>query len=414
MLNRRVLTPLLFVAFIFAAEPAAAKTPSTITYQGYLRDRSTGKPVTGQPKATLKIFDAASGGTEKWKEEHPSINLSGGYFEAILGLTAPLTGVFDGSDLYMEISIGGETLLPRKKITSVPYALVAENATGDITPKSVSVGGKQVIDSSGSWLGTLKESDPQVGSNKTKYVSVWNGSALVSGSIYDNGNVGIGTTSPNGALDIKNRIELDSTGYFAQMRIRVGTAKSTARLYIDGLDGSVNPTNQAWYFRDSNKQTKIYFNTAGVSWFDSGNFGLGTSNPTCQLDVGSGCYKGTPCSDIRMKRNIESLPSNVSALAKVMKLRAVSFEWRDQEDRKKHIGLISQEVEKIIPELVPTQDIDIGQKGISYTGLSAVLVEAVKEQQAVIGAQERKIKNLKKKLASQDKRLRNLEAVIGL
>src|SRR4028119_863764 len=42
---------------------------------------------------------------------------------------------------------------PREEVSSVPYAFVSANATGAITPVSVSIGGKTVIDENGRWVG---------------------------------------------------------------------------------------------------------------------------------------------------------------------------------------------------------------------------------------------------------------------
>jgi hypothetical protein len=59
--------------------------------------------------------------------------------------------------------------------------------------------------------GYLKtETDPQVGSNTTNYIPKWNGSALVSGTIYDSGNVGIGTSNPAAKLDVSGDISAAS------------------------------------------------------------------------------------------------------------------------------------------------------------------------------------------------------------
>jgi len=49
---------------------------------------------------------------------------------------------------------------------------------------------------SAGYLKSYTETDPQVGTNATNYVPKWNGSALAQGSIFDNGNVGIGTATP--------------------------------------------------------------------------------------------------------------------------------------------------------------------------------------------------------------------------
>lgn len=68
--------------------------------------------------------------------------------------------------------------------------------------------------------GITGEVDPQVGSNLTGYVPKWNGSSLSSGSIYDNGNIGVGTTSPtqkltlgSGASEVFNYLEINSSTY---------------------------------------------------------------------------------------------------------------------------------------------------------------------------------------------------------
>jgi hypothetical protein len=82
-------------------------------------------------------------------------------------------------------------------------------------------------------------------------------------------------------------------------------------------------------------------------------------------------------SDKRLKKNIKTVES---ALDKVIALRGVSFNWK--EGGAKAIGLIAQEAEKVIPEIV-LQD-ENGYLGIKYNNLIGVLVEAIKEQQEQI------------------------------
>ena len=74
------------------------------------------------------------------------------------------------------------------------------------------------------------ESDPQVGANTTNHVPKWNGSALVTGTIYDNGNVGIGSISPDAKLTVNGAILRDGStmyGTNADTHINLGTTCTT-------------------------------------------------------------------------------------------------------------------------------------------------------------------------------------------
>jgi len=131
----------------------------------------------------------------------------------------------------------------------------------------------------------------------------------------------------------------------------------------------------------------------------NGYVGIGSYNPSYRLHVigttySSGGYAG---SDIRWKKNIMPLEDS---LGNILKLQGVNYEWKREEykdknfDEGKQIGLIAQEVEKVIPELVHTDN--EGYKAVSYEKLTAVLIEAIKEQQKKIAELENRIKMLEK------------------
>ena len=98
-------------------------------------------------------------------------------------------------------------------------------------------------------------------------------------------------------------------------------------------------------------------------------------------------------SDSRLKKKIESIPNSTS-LTKVLQLNPVYYEWREDilpsafvKNHKpgRQIGLIAQEIEDIIPEVVKEEKIyDEKWKGVNYEKLTAVLIGAVKEQQEQI------------------------------
>ena len=101
------------------------------------------------------------------------------------------------------------------------------------------------------------------------------------------------------------------------------------------------------------------------------------SAPVGQFSGGTTVRNGKNSSDIRLKKDIKPLKSALSTLGK---LKGKSYRWKDNNEP--DIGLIAQELEKVIPELVKTDN--KGYKSIVYQKLTAVLIEAVKEQQQEI------------------------------
>ena len=91
----------------------------------------------------------------------------------------------------------------------------------------------------------------------------------------------------------------------------------------------------------------------------------------------------TAFSDARLKDNIETLKDG---LDKVEQLRGVTYTRDDREE----IGVIAQEVEKILPEIVLTADDEMGTKSVDYSRLTAVLIEAVKDLSAKVKELENK------------------------
>lgn len=132
---------------------ASALVPDVLTEQGRLLDNN-GAPLAGTVAITFTVYDAATGGTALWTETQ-SVTLDGGYFSARLGETvAPPASAFSGAERYLGVTVGNDAeMTPRQTLDSVPYALVANNAIGDITPTTVTVAGTQVIDTMGNWVG---------------------------------------------------------------------------------------------------------------------------------------------------------------------------------------------------------------------------------------------------------------------
>jgi len=89
-------------------------------------------------------------------------------------------------------------------------------------------------------------------------------------------------------------------------------------------------------------------------------------------------YSTTTPSDERLKENVKVIEN---PLEKLDKLRGVTFDWIDRDDKKSG-GIIAQELEKVMPELVREVDSlknEDSFKAVDYNGLIGLLIEAVKE-----------------------------------
>ena len=182
---------------------------------------------------------------------------------------------------------------------------------------------------------------------------------------------GTGLYCPNGAYFYN-----DTTyGWFARSS---NSSSGSVRLQTN------NGTNRGWFYADSSYQQGFLTSAGGwgLKMDNSGNV-TATGNVTAY-------------SDLRLKEDIKPLEN---ALAKVLQLRGVQYTRKDTKE--KEIGVIAQEIENILPEVVHISDSTAQEEGketytdirsVDYGRMVSVLIEAIKEQQAQINELKEKIK----------------------
>jgi hypothetical protein len=152
-----------------------------------------------------------------------------------------------------------------------------------------------------------------------------------------------------------------------------------------------------------NTQTTVNADfTAGYRWYMTGlaarnGNDLGTSSFRWGTVFGvTGNFSGDviaySSSDERLKENIKPIQEPVK---KTKSISGVEFDWNEtlQSVYKGHdIGVIAQEIERVLPELVTTRD--DGYKAVKYEKIVALLIEAIKEQQTSIEKLESRIERL--------------------
>jgi hypothetical protein len=147
--------------------------------------------------------------------------------------------------------------------------------------------------------------------------------------------------------------------------------------------------------------------------------GIGTATPSNILTIAQGA--GHPVSDSwetyssrRWKTNIQTLPN---ALAKVEQLRGVSYDLKST--GKHEVGVIAEEVGAVVPEVVSYEENGKDARGVDYSRLTALLIEATKEQQREIQREQadlakalRQIRQQQNLLRSQGSAVRSLQAEV--
>lgn len=217
------------------------------------------------------------------------------------------------------------------------------------------------------------------------------------------GNVGIGTSAPGSLLTVGRadgtiaaEIALNpaaTTNEGGQITIRKSLTGSTLDWTIDQYGTTA-----------ADARLRIFsgvLETNGIMIKENGFVGLGTGSPTVRLQVAGDIIANSIAgsSDIRFKKDIAPIEN---PLAKVMQLRGVNFNWNTSAfpqrmfSEKRTMGFIAQEVEKVFPEIVQTENTAEGYKSVQYDKVVALLVEAVKAQQKQIQQLKREVKKLKK------------------
>ena len=149
------------------------------------------------------------------------------------------------------------------------------------------------------------------------------------------------------------------------------------------VDGSANSFGA--YTTFTNKDATAYFNVGKSA---SNVFNI-VDNNNIGVYMASDGNSMTSTSDERLKTDIESLDDPTE---KLMQLKPCTYKWKTQEDDKKHVGFIAQEVEEVFPELVneTTYPDGASYKGVATSDLIPYLIKSIQERQLRINKLENK------------------------
>lgn len=490
--------------------------PQLMNFQGRLT-KPDGTPVPNSNYAIrFSLWNALSGGTEKWNQTINNVTVTNGTFAVLLNVGTGPADLF-AADRWLEIKIGKDApLTPRQQLVSVAFALKANTVpdgsiTGAKIANSTITADKLANNALNnlSWLlsGNVASASHFLGTtNSQPLVFKTNNTERM--RLLANGNLGIGTDSPGALLHVNGSAKINGNNIleFGADQIKeinagkigyqtfsgdaldivgAGGKVVNRKLHVFAEGGSIfeggiltkglivngkigiNTTqikgqlhntgryyglgNVLLYANDGDGVNGTAYIQAGDDSFSSsvgmqlqsqkggfsvdairiapnGNTGVrGVDYSNVSLTAwANGNYwalysegyfgvNGSAFadfwflnSDAHFKQNIQTLDN---ALDTILRLRGVSYEWKDPKKGKgSQVGFIAQEVEEILPQIVGTRP--DGYKGVSYQSVVPVLVEAVKTLKAQSDAKQRQLDDKQKQIDALSAKLEALQRVV--
>ena len=242
-------------------------------------------------------------------------------------------------------------------------------------------------------------------------------------SITNSGKVGIGTSAPQFNLD------LNSGDAIVRGADNFQKSPDTANFYLGDTSHGIQATYGGGIAINTFQKSNALFIQDG-----SGNVGIGTTKPAQQFEVngsavidnalgigsvpvavfsivqggGKAIADGWDTySSRRWKTNIHTLQG---ALDKVERLRGVSYDLKDS--GKHEVGVIAEEVGAVVPEIVTWEKNGKDAQGVDYTRLTALLIEATKEQQALIRKQQHQLKTQQVQIADLSRQVKTIQTAL--
>lgn len=179
-------------------------------------------------------------------------------------------------------------------------------------------------------------------------------------------------------------------------KLGIGTTSPTARLYVSSFGSGTTDTVKIVHGNGSHTGNGLVLLSAntGKPFYLTGSVGSGFAEITTAYNANpnfriSGDIVAYATSDKKFKDNLNIIENPIN---KVQQLNGYTFDWNDKQDlyKGKDYGVVAQEVEKIMPEIVDTR-FD-GHKAVKYEKIVPLLIESIKELKTEIEELKKQIK----------------------
>ena len=389
------------VLVLFLINISFAQIPKKLSYQGILTDDS-GNPLTGNQTLTLKLYDVGSGGTALW-EETQNVVVDFGVFNVILGEVTPLNLPFD-EQYWLGITVDPNPteLSPRIQLTAAAYSMNALSVSDTSLSPWQTSGGNLYYDGGPVFIGRTTGisanehfgfTAPVVADDyggmyiNTSDAGGWPFYGYATGGSFRAWHYYVPSDNSWRLYNMGDKMTVRGDGRFGfNTTAPLTNFHITHDQFIPNggftLQQVFNSNRWLFYVSQSTNALRLFYNDVSMGEFSSTN----------------GAY--TSVSDIRLKKNIKPL---TGMLGVVDKLQPVTYQLINDNGQRFSYGLIAQDVEKVLPDIVNIINGDDGDgiqnlKTVSYTELIPVLVKAMQEQQVIIEELQKQVEELKRRV----------------
>lgn len=372
---------------------------TAFSYQGTLAEG--GVPANGSYEMQFKLFDSLGGPTQIGSTVTRSpVLVTNGAFAVVLDFGS---SAFPGSDRFLEIAVrnlggGGLTpLSPRGQLLSTPHAIRSRTVTGPVTGTSPTATLTVTNDQPGTQNPSPANLPPAaLRAETTSTINATVGLIGISSSPDGAGIAGIANGGGTGIVGISTSTTGQTEGLSGEVLSPDGTVLDlfmptggTGHLInaSSGTEGSSSTVFQV----TSTGNTEI---SGSLSVFGTIFLPNPVGSGTTQLCRDNQSRLANCSSSLRYKTDVMPFLGGLDLLRR---LRPITFNWKD--GGAPDLGLGAENVEKIEPLLV-TYNKDGQVEGVKYDRVGVVLINAVKEQQTQIDAQQLIIEQQRAELAA--------------
>lgn len=182
-------------------------------------------------------------------------------------------------------------------------------------------------------------------------------------------------------------------------------ATGDGNVFLGSNAGFSETGSNKLYIDNSNTTSPLIYGEFNTNYLQvNGNFDVGTSGDGTVARANA----WNTFSDRRWKTNFKKIENS---LDKLNQINGYYYNWKDKKDQSLQVGVIAQEIEAVLPEIVSTDK--NGYKSVDYSKISALLIQVAKEQQTMIESQEIKIEELSKKYSSLLEEIENIKKLLS-